>query len=267
MYKGKAIYNPSGKAGEYSEWACNFYVGCTHECAYCYLKEGRGAKILGGNIPKLKKCFKSEGHAFNIFEKELRKNLEYIRMSGLYFTFTSDPFLTETINLTISAVELCNALRVPVKLLSKGNCFGELDNPDNNYKRSIIAIGFTLTGHDVLEPFASPNKERIQSMKMFKELGYKIISSIEPIIDFESSKEMIRQALPYCDLFKVGLKSGKKYDVVEAQTFVEWLDNEFDLTGTKIYLKESLQKLTHYRNSELGNHFVGRDYNIFNTLK
>jgi hypothetical protein len=25
-FNGKAIYNPQGKAGEYSNWGCNFYV-------------------------------------------------------------------------------------------------------------------------------------------------------------------------------------------------------------------------------------------------
>ena len=33
-FNGKAIYNPSGKAGEYSTWACNFYVGCSNMCEY-----------------------------------------------------------------------------------------------------------------------------------------------------------------------------------------------------------------------------------------
>ena len=44
-FKGKAIYNPSGKAGEYSYWACNFYVGCSNGCEYCYCKKD----ILAGS--------------------------------------------------------------------------------------------------------------------------------------------------------------------------------------------------------------------------
>lgn len=39
-FNGKAIYNPKGKAGEYSEWACNFYTGCSNNCQYCYCKRG-----------------------------------------------------------------------------------------------------------------------------------------------------------------------------------------------------------------------------------
>lgn len=32
MKKGKAIYKPAGKAGEYAKYACNFYVGCSNDC-------------------------------------------------------------------------------------------------------------------------------------------------------------------------------------------------------------------------------------------
>ena len=51
---GRVIYSPKGKAGEYAENAANFYVGCSNGCTYCYLRKGRGAKVLGGNTPELK---------------------------------------------------------------------------------------------------------------------------------------------------------------------------------------------------------------------
>ena len=31
----KPIYKPKGAAGEYAEYACNLYDGCTHGCTYC----------------------------------------------------------------------------------------------------------------------------------------------------------------------------------------------------------------------------------------
>ena len=75
-FKGKAIYNPKGKAAEYSKWACNFYTGCSNGCTYCYLKKGRGSKVLGGDKPTLKKCFKDEAHALEVFEKEMYKTIK-----------------------------------------------------------------------------------------------------------------------------------------------------------------------------------------------
>lgn len=30
------IYEPKGRANEYSPYACNLYIGCSHRCRYCY---------------------------------------------------------------------------------------------------------------------------------------------------------------------------------------------------------------------------------------
>lgn len=49
---GRVIYSPKGKAGEYAENAANFFVGCSNGCTYCYLRKGRGAKVLGGSRPE-----------------------------------------------------------------------------------------------------------------------------------------------------------------------------------------------------------------------
>ena len=38
-YKMKIIYEPAGKAGEYSPLAANLYAGCTHGCKYCYVPQ------------------------------------------------------------------------------------------------------------------------------------------------------------------------------------------------------------------------------------
>ena len=69
-YNGKAIYQPKGKAAEYSPWACNFFTGCSNDCSYCYCKRGVLNHYWSTN-PKLKKRFKDEGHAIEVFNKEL----------------------------------------------------------------------------------------------------------------------------------------------------------------------------------------------------
>ncbi len=264
MFKGNAIYNPSGKAGEYSYWACNFYKGCSNGCKYCYLKKGILKKVLGSDTPELKSCFHHEGHALQIFIIELMRNIEDIRKNGLFFTFTSDPFLKETIELTLNAIEFCMFHKVPVKVLTKrADFFQELDRYGHDkWDSNLLAFGFTLTGHDELEPFASSNRHRIAAMCELKKMGYRTFASIEPIIDFPSSKAMIIESIDFCDLYKIGLESGKKYDVLESQAFVEWLD---ELQQPKIYLKESLQKLSRYTNAELDEYFVEKDYNLFSS--
>ena len=270
MFKGKAIYNPSGKAGEYSEWACNFHIGCSNDCTYCYLKKGRSAKVLGGIEPKLKKCFTNETHALMTFKIELLKNLAEIKNHGLFFTFTSDPLLEETRDLTMKAVVFCNENNVPVKLLTKRADIVNLIEAfadKHRLNRSLIAVGFTLTGHNELEPSASTNEHRICTMETLKAYGYRTFASIEPIIDFKSSLEIIETTKGFCNLFKIGLESGKKYDKKEALEFYVKVNLMLSCRSeAKAYWKDSFLKLLKTnRETCLANFYstVGRDYNLF----
>lgn len=269
QFKGKAIYNPSGKAGEYSYWACNFYNGCSNGCEYCYCKKGILAKTMGGNIPTLKKCFTYEYDAMCIFDKELKKNKEELQKHGLFFSFSTDPMLPETIWLTFKAVNLCLSEGIPVKILTKVARYNEvicskMERAFKGYEHR-IAIGFTLTGHDELEPGASTNQERIEAMKKLHDLGFKTFASIEPVIDFKSSYEMIKQTMAFCDLYKIGLLSGKKFNRDETVGFIidvgELLfDNN---SKAKIYWKDGLLKTAGVNRDVLGIYSVGRDYNLF----
>jgi DNA repair photolyase len=285
MFNGKAIYRPKGKAAEYAEWACNFYIGCSNNCSYCYLKKGRGAKVLGGNEPILKKCFRDENHALEVFKKELMQNLPELQKHGLFFSFSTDPMLNKMRlengeHLTISALAIACYYRVPVKILTKRADIIHHFIMTEKYKehrslefviekyKPLIAIGFTLTGHDELEPGASTNAERIEAMKKLHDAGFKTFASIEPIIDFDSSYEMIEQTMGFCDLYLIGLMSGKKYDIFELMKFISNVVTSTRSNGnaTKVYFKDSLLKIAIFDRSELPSNCIGRDYNIFNQL-
>lgn len=273
-FKGKAIYQPAGKAAEYAEWACNFYVGCSNGCTYCYLKKGRGAKILGGDKPTLKKCFKDETHALEVFEKELMQNLQELQESGIFFSFSTDPMLPETIGLTKDAIGISITHKVPVTILTKRVDSVHVIFEDENkaYEKvkfmafsKFIAFGFTLTGHDEFEKGASTNQERIEAMKKLHDAGFKTFASIEPIIDFESSLKMIQQTKEFCELYKIGLMSGQKVD----KSFYDKLRSfNLDVVNTlanyraNVYWKESIRK--QFDVFPDANCNVDQDYNIFN---
>lgn len=271
-FNGKAIYQPAGKAQEYSEWACNFYVGCSNNCSYCYLKKGIGAKILGGDKPTLKKCFRNEKHALEVFEKELKQNLYDLREHGLFFSFTTDPMLPETIKLTWKAAYIASEKKVPVKFLTKK---AEWVEPYLRYyaqltakrymkiDQQFYAFGFTLTGHDELEPGASTNAERIEAMKKLHDAGFKTFASIEPIIDFDSSYKMILATLGDCDLYKVGLQSGKKYNKSEIHDYLSRMMLMVYAHDSKLYFKDSLLKQCGISRETLNDPCVNRDYNLF----
>jgi len=275
-FNGKAIYNPSGKAQEYSYWACNFYNGCSAKCDYCYNRHGITAKILGQDTPVLKKCLQNPDSSWEIpyefalgqFMDEVDKNIDELRKYGLFFNFVSDPFLHETIELNTKAMAYCVIKDVPVKLLTKQTWWINEEKytkfllyKHNNipYK---IAFGFTLTGHDELEPGANTNMERIEVMKKLNDLGLKTFASIEPIIDLQSSFEMIvASSSVNCNLIKVGLQSGKKYDKKELLFFVERTIKE---STCPIYFKDSLLKQAEINRIDLPSNCVNRDYNLFN---
>jgi len=63
---------------------------------------------MGQDKPQLKKCFKNETDAFEIFSKELDKNLGELQKHGLFFSFTTDPLLPETEMLTFWAAGTVN---------------------------------------------------------------------------------------------------------------------------------------------------------------
>ena len=272
MYKGKAIYQPAGKAGEYSAWACNFYVGCSNGCEYCYCKKGILAGAMGQDKPQLKKCFKNENHALEVFEMELKANLPELQKNGLFFCFTTDPCLKETFGLTSSAGRIAIKNHVPIKILTKRSELTEFTLFNwfwgiwkNDDFKKYVAFGFTLTGHDELEKGASTNAERIEAMRKLHEAGFKTWASIEPIIDFNNSGWMIIYSMHFCDLYKIGLESGKKYSKKSVMEFVEKVTNY--LGETPIYFKDSLLKAAGISREELPANCVTRDYNMFNQSK
>jgi len=278
---GKAIYSPKGKAGEYAKYAVNFYVGCSNDCTYCYCKRGILGHAMGAPVAALKKCFKDETHARQTFEAELYKHLDEIRPHGLFFTFTSDPMLADTRSLTIQAVEIALSYGVPCQILTKRADFID-ELPDwwsQDAYRDKLAFGFTLTGHDELEPGASSNAERIEAMKRLHAMGFKTFASIEPVIDIESSSKMIVQTLGHCDFYKIGLLSGKreysKADVTKFVLSTSYVVSRFILVHRpsvhpRLYFKDSAMEYIGYTRKELRESalafrdlIVEADYNLF----
>lgn len=239
-YHGKAIYKPSGKAGEYSPWAANFYKGCPHACKYCYNNKGLTSATLGGTNVRLKTSLVNEQTAFGIFCKELDKcRGSIIRDGGLHFNFVSDPCLPETIDLNWRCIDYAIANNVTCQVLTKrADWLGHpavqnaLAHPD------LLRVGFSLTGCDDYEPGASSNGERIEAMKSLHCMGITTWASIEPIIDPKQSFQMITRTVGFCDHYKIGILSGRKdYSPQQIRSFVAEVSA---LNLDNVYWKKSL---------------------------
>lgn len=249
---GKILYTTKGAAREYGRIGCNFYTGCPHECEYCYLKRGAPSKQLGGNEVQLKKCFKDKDEAAQRFVYELNKWSKECKEHGLFLSFTTDPMIDETIELTQVAIHNCSLNDIPVRILTKDANFIRNDNfmafidrfaPGVRKK---IHFGFTLTGHDDMEPKASKNSERILAMRKMAIMGYPTFASIEPVIDWPSSERIIHESVLWCDHYKLGLRSGVKkdyYDISKSGAAILRVVQYCESYNRTLYLKESARKL------------------------
>lgn len=292
----KILSRPKGNAEEYGKWSVNAYIGCSHLCRYCYLKKGPSGAYLGQNKPVLKKGVVNEEHAYHLAMAEIIENRdEIIRDGGLFMTFTSDPCLMETYDLFADINFGAYDHDIPVTILTKcaydipKKCEGIPQRPCFSpfcISSKMLAIGWTLTGHDELEPNAATNSERLRYMKMASDKGMMTWASIEPVIDFPHSLDMIYQALNAgCQHFKIGLLTNntrlvrkdfafgehqfKAYDVIDCMHFIEDVMRMTDGKAT-VYWKQSVRDLletiyTPAAVDELLNypHSVGKDWSIF----
>ena len=270
MFSGKAIYQPVGKAGEYAKWACNFYVGCSNDCDYCYCKKGALGTVAGKKKATLKKCFKDVAHAFECFVNEVTRNAGVIRSDGgLFFSFTTDPCLPETMDLTMLAVSFATGMGIPCHILTKCAWWGQ-DNPVYDTLVSLktcVSVGFTLTGMDSMETgrTISTNKERLALMKRLHDDGVKTFSSFEPIIDIAAAKEIFLQSLGVCDLYKFGLLSGKKdYDMQQLNALIADVNFLFSEKKIPVYWKRSIEEFIGA--SIVGSNVVDKNFKLITSL-
>lgn len=271
ILNGKCLYTPNGAAREYAAVGCNFYRGCPFQCKYCYNRKGITANVMGVDHAVLEKKFSDmkyrpkkyqalsgKGYAYQRFTFEVDKNVEYLRNTGIFFSFSTDPLCQDCIVLTWRAAQYAIGRDIPVKILTKNAGFTAFQmmifDRVPQEKRHLIAFGFTLTGRDEWEPYASPNIERIRMMQIFKKMGFHTFASIEPIVDFNSSLEMISKTIRFCDQYLVGLMSKRgtelpPYDSSECASFVFDADsevsrlNETAKVPVRIYWKNSVRKL------------------------
>jgi len=84
------------------------------------------------------------------------------------------------------------------------------------------------------------------------------------IIDFSSAVDLIVRTMDFCDLYRIGLLIGKKYDAKKLNTFVEFVCamKTKDNKKLTVYFRDSLLKQAGIRREDLPENCVNREEKI-----
>ena len=200
----RAIYEPKGKAGEYAEYACNLWTGCSHACIYCY-----SPAVL-----------RMDRHTFNTkplprtgalvqLEADCKRQVAMGRREvPVLFCFTCDPYQPGEADLEMMprVIETMNRHQIPIRILTKSS----LVTRDMPQMLPATELGMTLTFSDTedsrtWEPRASEPGERVEALRIAKERhGLTTWASLEPIIDPSQTLDLINQTHRFVDHYKIG---------------------------------------------------------------
>lgn len=213
----KVIYEPKGRALEYSALACNLYMGCSHGCAYCYAPgcmRTTKEKWHGSVVPRK--------NVIAQFESDAKKIAGDPR--PILFCFLTDPYqeAERQERLTRQALELVTRYKLKSQILTKG--FNDIISEDLSLMADIgTELGLTISFMDdqkrtTWEPFAAPIPDRLKTLQEAYERGIFTWISLEPVIDPQEALQLIEHASGFVHYWKVGKLNHMK--AVESQ--VDW---------------------------------------------
>jgi len=232
----KVIYEPAGKAREYSPLALNLYSGCKNGCLYCY-------------VPNVCKKDRQEFHSRVMDRQEVLKKLELDCKAGIndkvLMCFTSDPY-PENSEITREALKIFNKYNINFQILTKSTKRAERDF-DLYKEGDCFAVTLTFIKEaDSLEwePKADLPHERLEGLKKAKDTGIETWASLEPVIDPEQSLKLIDLSYEFVDLFKVGkINNYKGLDkTIDWRKFGLEAIEKLKKYGNKYYIKKDLQQ-------------------------
>ena len=235
------IYEPKGKAREYSPLAVNLYKGCGHGCAYCYVPNV--IKVTRNEFDNQVEIKKDAIERLEASAKQFAGTDKQVLMS-----FTTDPYniLNDKMQLTREALKIFLKYKIPVAILTKG---GEKVLKDYDIIKKFgkhIKIGASLTFKDKADSLkwernASLPEERINTLKILHNLGVKTWASMEPVIDPVQSLNLINASYKFVDEYQVGKVNHIKNEI----DWKDFLNKAVDILMNyekEFYIKKELKE-------------------------
>jgi DNA repair photolyase len=197
-----SIYEPQGRAREYSPLALNYFRGCDNGCKYCYVPP---------MMVRFNKNYCHETVLINVDFEKIEKSAK--KMEGcnkqILLSFTTDPYCNAESGETNEVLRILNKYNHKVAILTK--------NP-NKAMRDVyifkkfgdrLKIGSTLVFNNPKdcnewEGGAEVSEIRISALNEYKLQGIKTWASFEPVIDPKQSLSMLKKASEFIDHVKIG---------------------------------------------------------------
>jgi len=196
------IYEPAGRAREYSPLALNYFKGCDHGCLYCYVPNMLGRFNSNYEHEKVKSEID-----FKKLEQSARKFQGCDKQ--ILLSFTGDPYCNAEKGETKNVLEILNFYGHKVAILTKqpDKAMKDIDLFKKFGER--FKIGSTLTfdnqnDSEEWENGASLPEARVKAIEIFAKEGIKTWASFEPVIKPDQSLNLLNQVVPFIDHVKIG---------------------------------------------------------------
>lgn len=255
------IYEPNGKAREYSPLALNYVGGCTHKCLYCY-----------ANDPKQNRLILPTDKDFQVIEESAKKF--YGCNKQILLSFMSDPYCTP--NVTRNVLEILNKYEHKVSILTKAGAkvlehidlFKKFKSYDLFEPEKLkLTVGFSLTFDNAVdskkwESGASSPEERIKVIEILHSLGFKVWISFEPVIYPDQSIRLMEKVAGFVDHIRIGkINNFENLDKnIDWNKFIKDSVSLCRTNGINFYIKDDLASY----NKETELQPKERDMNFYN---
>lgn len=248
------IYQPAGRAREYSPYALNVYTTCTHGCKYCYVPRCMHVKD--------EKYFTSPAPRVGIVDALRRQLYRESFSEQVLMSFVGDCFC-ETRDNSAAARECLMILadsETPTAILTKGGMrLAAAEKEILAFRRDLLAVCATLTFDNdrdsaEWEPGAARPAERLEMLGWCAEKGIRTFASFEPVISPSQSLEMMRKCAEagIVGVYKVGkLNNHPLANTIDWARFLRGAVDLLRAYGCELYVKNDLAKFAKAAHVEL----------------
>lgn len=241
------IYEPKGKALEYSPLAANLYKGCSHGCQYCYVPNIPPYKFVKNARQDFYSSPSPRVSVLTELEKDARKYRGDNRR--ILMSFTSDAYqpIEQEYQITRGALKIMAKYNLHPQILTKaGEWAVKRDADVLNLSGCTWATTLTCDDNEKSiewEPGAALPEDRIAALERAHGMGIETWVSLEPVVDPDASIRIIRDTHKFVDLYKVGkLNHHPLEKTIDWTDFLARAEDVLNTYNKARYIKADLEK-------------------------